>query len=64
ASLYDKKHIGDPGKYKQLIAVVDGLGQAAAAALQQSPDPEAEKRLKTLQDQTKAALKALRTWML
>jgi len=64
ASLYDKKHIDDPGKYKQLTGVAEGLGQAAAAALQESPDPEAEKGLKALQDQTKAAQKALKTWML
>jgi len=63
AALYDKKHIDDPEKYKQLTGVAEGLGQAAAAALQESPSPDAAKRLKTLQDQTKAAQKIFRTWM-
>lgn len=58
ALLYDKKHIYDPGKYKVLIGVADGAAQAAAAALQQTPDPEKTKRLKKLRDDIKAGLKA------
>ena len=58
ATLFDKKHIYDPGKYKQLIGIAQGAGQATAAALNDSPDPDTEKRLKDLQDQLKAGLKA------
>lgn len=61
ASLFDKKHIYDPGKYQQLTGVAEGMGQAAAAALKESPDPSAEKQLKTLQDQIKADLKTSRS---
>jgi len=58
ASLYDKKHIYDPGKYKVLLGVADGAAQAAAAALPPNPSPEAAKRLKKLRDDIKAGLKA------
>jgi hypothetical protein len=58
ASLFDKKHIYDPGKYKQLAGLAQGVGQATAALLKESPDPDAEKSLKKLQDQIKAGLKA------
>jgi hypothetical protein len=58
ASLFDKKHIYDPGKYKQLAGIAQGAGQATAAALNESPDPDIEKSLKKLQDQIKAGLKA------
>lgn len=57
ASLFDKKHIYDPGKLKQLAGIADSMGSAAATVLKESPDPAAEKRLKTMQDQIKADLK-------
>jgi len=58
ASLFDKKHIYDPGKYKQLAGIAQEAGQATAAALKDSPNPDVEKDLKTMQDQLKAGLKA------
>jgi hypothetical protein len=61
ASLFDKKHIYDPGKYKQLAGIAQDAGQATAAALKESPDPDTEKHLKELQDQLKAGLKASQT---
>jgi hypothetical protein len=59
ASLFDKKHIYDPGKYKQLVGLAQAAGQAVEAALKESPDPDTEKHLKELDDQLKAGLKAL-----
>jgi hypothetical protein len=61
ASLFDKKHIYDPGKYRQLAGIAQGAEQASGAALKESPDPDTEKHLKELQDQLKAGLKALQT---
>jgi hypothetical protein len=58
ATLFDKKHIYDPGKYKQLIGIAQDVGQATEAALKDSPDPDTEKHLKELQNQLKAGLKA------
>jgi hypothetical protein len=58
ASLFDKKHIYDPGKYKQLAGIAQSVNDACAAALKDSPDPDTEKNLKALQDQLKAGLKA------
>jgi len=58
ASLFDRKHLYDPGKYKQLADIAQNAGLACAAALKESPDPETEKQLKKLQDQIKAGLKA------
>jgi hypothetical protein len=58
ATLFDKKHIYDPGKYKQLAGIAQDAGQATATALKESPNPDVEKDLKTLQNQLKAGLKA------
>ncbi|HXJ91667.1 MAG TPA: hypothetical protein VMT20_02155 [Terriglobia bacterium] len=58
ASLFDKKHIYDPEKYKQLANIAQNAGQAVAATLEVSPDPDTEKHLKELEDQLKAGLKA------
>jgi hypothetical protein len=58
ATLFDRKHIYDPGKYKQLAGIAQGAGQATTLALNESPDPDTEKNLKKLQDQIKAGLKA------
>ena len=60
ASLFDKKHTYDPGKYRQLAGIAQNAGQATAAALKESPDPDTEKNLKKLNDEVKAGLKALR----
>jgi hypothetical protein len=58
ASLYDKKHINDAGRFKVLTDIANGAAQAAGAALKDSPDPDRAKRLKKLQDRIKAAIKA------
>jgi hypothetical protein len=58
ASLFDKKHIHDPGKYKQLVGLAQDAGQAVEAVLKESPDPDTEKHLKELDEQLKAGLKA------
>jgi hypothetical protein len=58
ASLYDKKHINDPGRFKVLTDVASGAVEAASAALKTSPDPDQAKRLKKLQDRIKASVKA------
>ena len=59
ASVFDKKHIHDPGKYKQLLGIAQNVGQASEAALKETPNPDVEKDLKKLQNQLKAGLKAL-----
>ncbi|HEY6293982.1 MAG TPA: hypothetical protein VI455_20705 [Terriglobia bacterium] len=58
ASLYDKKHLYDPEKFKVLAGIADGAAQASAAALEQASDPEKAKSLKKLREEIKAALKA------
>jgi hypothetical protein len=57
ASLFDKKHIHDPEKFRLLCGLADQSAKAAAALLKDAPDPDKEKRLKKLQDQIKADLK-------
>ena len=57
ASLFDKKHIHDPEKFRVLVGVADQSAKAAANALKDNPDPDKDKRLKKLQDQVKAAPK-------
>ncbi|HUI42137.1 MAG TPA: hypothetical protein VL523_09220 [Terriglobia bacterium] len=58
ASLYDKKHLDDPTRFKLMAGVADGAAKAGAAALAGSPDAGQAKRLKKLQDQIKAGIKA------
>ena len=58
ASLYDKKHINDAGRFKVLTDIANSAAQAAGAALKDAPDPNQAKRLKKLQDRIKASVKA------
>jgi hypothetical protein len=58
ASLYDKKHINDAGKFKILTGIANGAVTSSAAALKAAPNPDQEKRLKKLQDRIKASVKA------
>lgn len=57
ATLFDKKHMHDPEKFKILVGVADTTAKAAANALKDHPDPGKEKRLKKLEDQIKAEQK-------
>lgn len=58
ASLFDKKHLNNPTRFKLIAGVADGTANAAAAALKQTPDADQAKRLKKLQDQIKSGVKA------
>jgi|GEM_PF-927410 len=57
ATLFDKKHIQDPEKFRVVYALAQSTAKAAGDALKASPDPDKEKRLKKLEDDIKAELK-------
>ncbi len=59
ASLFDRKHFRDSQKFKTLLNVGDGVTKAVSAMLKEKPDKEKEAKVKNLQGQIKAALRAV-----
>jgi hypothetical protein len=58
ATFYDPKHLDDPSHFRALVGVAGDALQPIQAAIKQSPDREQARRLKKLQAQINAALKA------
>ena len=54
ASIFDKKHLHDPQKFRVLSGIAESAAKAASNLLKDSPDPDKEKRLKKLEDDIKA----------
>ena len=59
ASIFDRKHMHDPQKFRTLSNEADEVAKAALALLKENPNKDKEKAVKKFQDQIKAGLKAL-----
>jgi hypothetical protein len=57
ATLFDRKHNRDPLKLRALCNAADEIAKGVQAQLKASPNPDAAKKLKKLQDQIKTTLK-------
>jgi hypothetical protein len=54
ASIYDHKHLRDVTRFRMLTGLADNMTNTAAESIKQSPNPDAQARLKKLQAQLKS----------
>jgi hypothetical protein len=57
STLFDKKHMKDPQKFRVVYAIAEQASKAAASALKDNPDPGKQNRLKKLDEDLKAESK-------